>query len=150
MNPTGKIKEQKHYRQYAGHPALHFCWHLRIGFYRSVGTERMWAYTRFFYNCYFSHYLKAREEILADYFLDATVKKQANTHHRALRRLFESRQPDEKSLGRLEERLEAFVFFERKTLSKEPSLRRRTNDVSRNPKVIALPLTWHDRYWELE
>ena len=99
------------------HHGLQLCWKIRTGFSKQIELERIKIYADWF----FKTHLKLHFELEENYvfpILDTEneLVKRALTEHRRLKRLFKQTSDLEKSLGHIEEELEAHIRFEERIL----------------------------------
>lgn len=140
------------------HPALQFCWHIRVGFYRQVDCARMWKYARFFYKNYLAVHLDRQQKRLSSSGeISPPVWRETIMAHRKLHRLFISAPESERTLGRIEEQLEVYVRFERRSLLNQYDLFRANGIMTTRERCemlfdvrLSVQLeSWTDRFWEL-
>jgi hemerythrin-like domain-containing protein len=102
------------------HHGLQLCWKIRTGFSKQIEPARIKRYADWF----FENHLKPHFELEEKYIFtilnkeDELIKK-GLTEHRRLKRLFEETSNLEKSLGLIEEELEAHIRFEERVLFAE-------------------------------
>jgi hemerythrin-like domain-containing protein len=102
------------------HHGLQLCWKIRTGFSKQIEPARIKRYADWF----FENHLKPHFELEEKYIFtildkeDELIKK-GLTEHRRLKRLFKEKSGLEKSLGRIEEELEAHIRFEERVLFAE-------------------------------
>ena len=139
------------------HPALQFCGHLRVGFYRGVDEARLWRYARHFYKTYLARHLDRQYKLMSmSAISDPSVYRPGLYAHRRLHRLFISAPEDFRTLGRIEEVLEDYVRFEKRVLLRESQLfasnpaltQREKNEVIFDLWLAERLTAWADRFWE--
>lgn len=99
------------------HHGLQLCWKIRTGFHKKIEPTRIKRYADWF----FENHLKSHFELEEQYLFPILNKeneliKKGLTDHRRLKRLFKEKTNLEKSLGRIEEELEAHIRFEERIL----------------------------------
>ena len=140
-------------------PVLLFCWHLRVGSYREVDEQRIRAYAAFFYNTYLKPHLHNQECWMnSACHIDPAVLRRARVNHRSIHRLFHFNGDVKRSLGILEEKLEAHIRLEKNELFDyfrclpdsvsvgKHELNKTFFDLELVPQVNR----WADRYWALK
>lgn len=155
-------REQAHHesiRLYVSHPALIFCWHLRLGFYREIDAARMREYAKFFYRTYLLPHLELQiDRMSLCESMPPEVLRKMYRSHRALHRLFSQEQIDKRVLGRIEEKVEAHVRIEKLLMNSDAShflgmtslTQRQKHDLWFDQELAARLNIWPDRYWESE
>jgi hemerythrin-like domain-containing protein len=102
------------------HHGLQLCWKIRTGFSKNIEPARIKRYADWF----FENHLKPHFELEEKYIFTILNKedeliKRGLTEHRRLKRLFKETSNLEKSLGLIEEELEAHIRFEERVLFAE-------------------------------
>ena len=129
-----------------------------MGFHREVEIERLWHYADFFYAAYLAPHLHRQRQLLDTAGgISPDVVKKVVAAHRSLHRLFSSSQRTHRTLGRAEEKLEAFARFEKMVLSRQPLFSRAPGFSVKDSCELLLDQSlgnalrrWTDRFWELE
>lgn len=102
------------------HYGLLLCWKIRTGFRKQIDVGRIKSYTDWYYQHHLLPHFELEEKfvfpILSN---DHDLVKKALSQHRELRRLFEDENDATKSLGKIEEKLEAHIRFEERVLFNE-------------------------------
>lgn len=102
------------------HFGLLLCWKIRTGFSKGVASQRIKTYTDWFYDKHLvSHFNLEEDHIFPILGNDHEMVKKALAHHKRLHRLFTEKESISKSLGLIEEELEAHIRFEERILFKE-------------------------------
>ncbi len=99
------------------HHSLQLCWKIRAGFSKKIETDRIKKYTDWFFKTHLKPHFELEEKHVFP-ILGAENKliKKALAEHRRLERLFKQTTDQEKSLGLIEEELDAHIRFEERIL----------------------------------
>lgn len=137
------------------HYGLLLCWKIRTGFKKQVDISRIKAYADWFYQNHLLPHFELEENFIFPILgNDHELVKKALFQHRELRRLFESEDDLPKSLGIIEEKLEAHIRFEERillneiqktaspTVVEEMEAKHLANDASGKPD------DWTDEFWK--
>lgn len=102
------------------HHGLLLCWKIRTGYRKNVEINRIKLYADWFYKNHLLPHFEIEEKyvfpILGN---EHELVKRALSEHRKLRRLFEDSEEASKTLGMIEEKLEAHIRFEERFLFNE-------------------------------
>ena len=102
------------------HHGLLLSWKIRTGFSKDIDPKRIRTYADWFYTNHLIPHFEMEEThifpILED---DNELVKRALAEHRRLKRLFEEREDDIKTLSKIEEELEQHIRFEERVLFPE-------------------------------
>ena len=102
------------------HHGLLLSWKIRTGFSKDIDPRRIRTYADWFYKNHLIPHFEMEEThifpILED---DNELVKRALAEHRRLKRLFEEREDDIKTLSKIEEELEQHIRFEERVLFPE-------------------------------
>ena len=102
------------------HQGLLLCWKIRTGFSKKIETSLIKSYADWFYkNHLHPHFEVEEKHVFSILGNDHELVKRALAEHRKLRRLFENETEVIKSLGLIEELLEAHIRFEERILFNE-------------------------------
>ena len=134
------------------HQGLLLCWKIRTGFRKSVDLSRIQNYAEWFYKSHLMPHFEIEEKyvftVLGN---NHNLVRRALKEHRQLRRLFNSIKTDQKSIGLIEEKLEAHIRFEERVLFNE------IQQVATPEQLIEIerhhngPVTnneWGDEFWK--
>lgn len=102
------------------HHGLLLSWKIRAGFSKSIDPKRMRVYADWF----FEHHLIPHFELEETHIFsilepDNELVKRALAEHRRLKRLFDERDDDTKTLSKIEEELDQHIRFEERVLFPE-------------------------------
>ena len=99
------------------HHGLQLCWKIRTGFSKQIEPDRIKKYSDWFFKTYLKpHFELVEKHVFPTLETENDLVKRAITEHRRLKRLFKQTTDIEKSLGLIEEELEAHIRFEERIL----------------------------------
>lgn len=99
------------------HHGLQLCWKIRTGFSKQIEPERIKRYADWFFKTHLLPHFELEEKYLFTVLgTENELIKKALLEHRRLKRLFLQTADLEKSLGHIEEELEAHIRFEERIL----------------------------------
>lgn len=99
------------------HHGLQLCWKIRTGFSKQIEPERIKIYADWFFKTHLKPHFELEEKhIFSILDTDNELIKRALAEHRRLKRLFKQTFDLEKTLGLIEEELEAHIRFEERIL----------------------------------
>jgi iron-sulfur cluster repair protein YtfE (RIC family) len=99
------------------HHGLQLCWKIRTGFSKQIEPDRIKKYSDWFFKTYLKPHFELEEKhVFPILETENDLVKRAITEHRRLKRLFKQTTDIEKSLGLIEEELEAHIRFEERIL----------------------------------
>ena len=99
------------------HHGLQLCWKIRSGFLKQIEPERIKKYADWFYKTHLKPHFELEEKYVFTVLdTDNELVKRALAEHRRLKRLFKQTAELEKTLGHIEEELEAHIRFEERFL----------------------------------
>jgi hypothetical protein len=99
------------------HHGLQLCWKIRTGFSKQIEPERIKRYADWFFKTHLLPHFELEEKYIFTILdLESKLIKRALMEHQILKRLFNQTSDLEKSLGHIEEELEAHIRFEERTL----------------------------------
>ena len=99
------------------HQALQLCWKIRTGFSKKIESNRIKKHTDWFFKTHLKPHFELEEKYVFPILgADNKLIKKALAEHRRLERLFKQTTDQEKSLGLIEEELEAHIRFEERIL----------------------------------
>ena len=102
------------------HQGLLLCWKIRTGFRKSVDLSRIQNYAEWFYKSHLMPHFEIEEKYVFSVLgNNHDLVRRALKEHRQLRRLFNRIKTDQKSIGLIEEKLEAHIRFEERVLFNE-------------------------------
>ncbi|EPR72888.1 Hemerythrin HHE cation binding region [Winogradskyella psychrotolerans RS-3] len=102
------------------HHGLLLSWKIRAGFSKKIDPKRIRAYADWFFeNHLIPHFEIEETHIFSILNTENELVKRALTEHRRLKRLFEDREDDLKTLSKIEEELEQHIRFEERVLFPE-------------------------------
>ena len=138
------------------HHGLLLCWKIREGRKKDVETERIKAYTDYFFSSQLRPHFKFEEEELFKFLgQDHPLIKKAKRDHHRLEQLFKHDDQVDWALTEIEQELEEHIRFEERALYNEiqqetseeklEGLKNKENEV-RTPN----PDDWEDKFWEKE
>lgn len=130
---------------------LTLCLRIREGFRRKIDTDRIKAYSDWFWKGFLKNHFKQEEEFLFRILGNQNeFVRKALSGHRRLKRLFEEKTEITRALSLIEEELEKFIRFEERVLFPEIQkiMKDRENGVSTpNHHEDSRP-EWHDEFWK--
>lgn len=99
------------------HHGLQLCWKIRTGFSKQIELGRIKIYADWFYKAHLKPHFDLEEKYVFPILNpENELIKRALAEHRRLKRLFKQTSDLEKSLGHIEEELEAHIRFEERVL----------------------------------
>lgn len=102
------------------HHGLLLSWKIRVGFSKDIDPKRIRTYADWFYKNHLIPHFEIEENHIFPILEDENeLVKRALAEHRRLKRLFEEREDDTKTLHRIEEELEQHIRFEERVLFPE-------------------------------
>lgn len=102
------------------HHGLLLSWKIRTGFSKNIDPKRIRTYADWFYKNHLIPHFEIEENHIFPILEDENeLVKRALAEHRRLKRLFEEREDDTKTLHRIEEELEQHIRFEERVLFPE-------------------------------
>lgn len=102
------------------HHGLLLSWKIRAGFIKEIDPKRIRAYADWFFeNHLIPHFEIEETHIFPILEAENELIKRALAEHRRLKRLFEDREDDLKTLSKIEEELEQHIRFEERILFPE-------------------------------
>lgn len=135
------------------HHGLLLCWKIRTGRKSNVETERIRAYTDFFYESQLKpHFKFEEEEIFSLLGNDHPLVKRAKHEHTRLEQLFSTDTCVDHALADIEKELDAHIRFEERVLftelQAEASQAQLDNLKNKEDEVETPdPDDWHDKFW---
>lgn len=119
MSPPTPLKRDPALRHLSHdhHHGLLLCWKIRQGFKLGIEPSRMKVYCQWFWENYLEAHFEEEEKVIFPVLSEEDpLIKQAMSEHRRLRKLFNSWDNAEKTLGQIEEDLERHIRFEERIL----------------------------------
>ncbi|MTE27431.1 hemerythrin domain-containing protein [Winogradskyella ouciana] len=102
------------------HHGLLLSWKIRTGFSKNIDPKRIRTYADWFYKNHLIPHFEIEENHIFPILEDENeLVKRALAEHRRLKRLFEEREDDIKTLSKIEEELEQHIRFEERVLFPE-------------------------------
>lgn len=102
------------------HHGLLLSWKIRVGFSKDIDPKRIRTYADWFYKNHLITHFEIEENHIFPILEDENeLVKRALAEHRRLKRLFEEREDDIKTLSKIEEELEQHIRFEERVLFPE-------------------------------
>ena len=102
------------------HHGLLLSWKIRSGFSKNIEPKRIRIYVDWFYKTHLiPHFEMEETHIFPILNSDNELVKRGLAEHRRLKRLFEEREDDTKTLSKIEEELEKHIRFEERVLFPE-------------------------------
>ena len=99
------------------HHGLQLCWKIRTGFSKKIAPDRIKKHTDWFFKTHLKPHFELEEKYVFPILgADNKLIKKALAEHRRLERLFKQTTDQEKSLGLIEEELDAHIRFEERIL----------------------------------
>ncbi|QIH40140.1 hemerythrin domain-containing protein [Flavobacterium sp. Sr18] len=99
------------------HHGLQLCWKIRTGFSKQIEPNRIKKYTDWFFKTHLKPHFELEEKhVFPILGAENELVKKALAEHRRLKRLFKQTTDLEKSLGLIEEELDAHIRFEERIL----------------------------------
>ena len=99
------------------HHGLQLCWKIRTGFSKKIAPDRIKKHTDWFFKTHLKPHFELEEKYVFPILgADNKLIKKALAEHRRLERLFKQTTNQERSLGLIEEELEAHIRFEERIL----------------------------------
>ncbi|SDD54656.1 Hemerythrin HHE cation binding domain-containing protein [Algoriphagus faecimaris] len=109
-----------HHLSHDHHQGLLLCWKIRQGFKLTIEASRIQTYCEWFWKNHLTPHFEEEEEVIFPILeADHPLIKQAISEHKKLRRLFNTWENPEKTLGQIEEVLEKHIRFEERILFPE-------------------------------
>lgn len=138
---------------------LTMCSNVLNGFRKGISTIRIKRYADWFWNHHLSPHFMLEEKMVFPLLGNKhPLIKMAIADHRRLRRLFENQADAYKTLGRIEEELEAHIRFEEKVLFREIANARSRREPESGLCVQCIhpdvagnashPDEWNDEFWK--
>lgn len=135
---------------------LQFCWHIRVGFFREIGIEKMRSYAGFFYDAFMDDYLSIQEALIRSSSVKDPVRKKIIAGQKRLRRIFSDRSSEARCLYIIEDRLEDYLRLEQKFLMTSLDVQNENRLMAGQGPYSTLISAyedklsaWQDKYWEL-
>ena len=122
MKQDAPLKRDKSLQPFSRehHHSLLLCWKIRAGFSKGVDPARIKRYADWFFeNHILPHFRDEEKYVFPILGPDDEHVKKAIGDHRKITRLFREQHDLNKSLGQLEETLDAHIRFEERTLFNE-------------------------------
>lgn len=119
MSPPTPLKRDPALRHLSHdhHHGLLLCWKIRQGFKLGIEPSRMKVYCQWFWENYLEAHFEEEEKVIFPVLSEEDpLIKQAMSEHRRLRKIFNSWDNAEKTLGQIEEDLERHIRFEERIL----------------------------------
>ncbi|MFD2518685.1 hemerythrin domain-containing protein [Salinimicrobium flavum] len=135
------------------HHGLLLCWKIREGKKRKIATDRIKAYTDFYFNSQLRpHFQFEEEEVFVLLGEDHPMVKHAKAEHQHLERLFKEERNIDRALDQIEKELEAHIRFEERVLfnelQQEVSIEKLENLKNREEEIKTPdPDQWDDKFW---
>ena len=135
------------------HHGLLLCWKIRVGRKKDIETERIKAYTDFFFESQLKPHFKFEEEeifgLLGD---EHPLVKRAKHEHTRLENLFNSDTFITRALVDIEKELDAHIRFEERVLFTElqaEASKAQLDNLKNKEDEIQTPDPdqWHDKFW---
>ncbi|MGB7787041.1 MAG: hemerythrin domain-containing protein [Salinimicrobium sp.] len=135
------------------HHGLLLCWKIRAGRKNNIETERIRAYTDFFFESQLKPHFKFEEEeifnLLGD---DHPLVKKAKHEHARLEQLFSANTCVDRALADIEKELDAHIRFEERVLFTELQAEvseAQLDDLKNKEDEMETPDPddWQDKFW---
>lgn len=135
------------------HHGLLLCWKIREGRKKEIASDRIKAYTDYFFaSQLLPHFKFEEDEIFVLLGEEHPMVKKAQTEHVRLRSLFQEKEKVDRSLSEIEKELEQHIRFEERVLfneiQQEVSEEQLEKLKNKEEEVITPdPDAWEDKFW---